>query len=370
MNRGFSCEKGRSRRVLLGTLAVGLLLLPVGEDSLEAIEPPLELEEVAPSVYAVRRKFAGSNAAVIVNDRDVVVVDSHASPAGARGTLAAIREITDKPVRYVVNTHWHTDHFVGNQAYLEAFPGQVEFISHETVRQDIAELAPEQLPIAVRYVREDLEMATRMLLMGKDEHNRPLSEEATVRLRRFVDDQSRTVNELESQPFILPDLTLKQGLTLHRGQRRIHLLFLGRGHTRGDVVVYLPQEKILIAGDLLTYPTLHVGGTSRPVEWLESLRALADLEFDVVIPGHGEVFRNPEYLELVIALLEEVVEHVRSGIDQGLKYAEIEPQVDLEDLYSQWVGDDGDRAAMFEEVREFVPDALGRAYLELTGRLD
>jgi len=246
----------------------------------------------------------------------------------------------------------------------------VEFISHETVRQDITELAPEQLPIAVRYVREDLEMATRMLLMGKDEHNRPLSEEATVRLRRFVDDQSRTVNELESQPFILPDLTLQQSLTLHRGQRRIHLLFLGRGHTRGDVVVYLPQEKILIAGDLLTYPTLHVGGTSRPVEWLESLRALADLEFDVVIPGHGEVFRNPEYLELVIALLEEVVEHVRSGIDQGLKYAEIEPQVDLEDLYSQWVGDDGDRAAMFEEVREFVPDALGRAYLELTGRLD
>ena len=361
----------RADRLRLGgPLVVGLLMCQVCSWPLAAAKPPLELKEVADGIYSVRRKFVGSNAAVIVNDRDVIIVDTHASPAAARGTLAAIREITDKPVRYVVNTHWHTDHFVGNQAYLDTFPEQVEFISHQTVREDIMELAPEQLPIAVRFVREDLEMATRMLMMGMDEHNVLLTEEQKVRLRRFIDDQGKTVNELESQRFILPDLTIQQGLTVHRGERRIQVLFLGRGHTRGDVVVYLPREKTVIAGDLLTHPTLHVGSSSRPVEWLDSLRALDKLEFEVLVPGHGEVVRDRQYLELIIALLEQVVEHVQTGIDEGLKFAEIEPRMSVEEVYGQWVGDDRERGAVFEEAREFVPDAVGRAYLELTGRLD
>jgi len=351
-------------------LAIGLVMSQIGSSPLGATAAPLELEEVADGIYCVRREFVGANAAVILTDRDVMVVDAHASPAGARGTLAAIREITDKPVRYVVNTHWHTDHIMGNRAYLEAFPEQVEFISHETVREDIAELAPEQRPIAVRFVREDLEAASRMLMMGRDEHGVALSEEEKNRLLRFVDDQGKTVNALESQPFVVPDLTLQSGLTLHRGGRVIQVLFLGRGHTRGDVVVYLPRQKTVIAGDLLTYPTLHVGSSSRPVEWLASLRALAALEFEILIPGHGEVVHDREYLELIIALLEQVVEHVQTGLDEGLKFAEIEPRLSLEEVWGQWVGDDRDRANIFEEAREFVPEALGRVYLELTGKLD
>lgn len=347
-----------------------LTLFPVHGFGAEATEPPLQLEEVVDGVYSVRRKFVGSNAAVIINDRDVVVVDTHASPAGARGTLAAIREITDKPVRYVVNTHWHTDHFVGNRAYLDAFPGQVEFISHETVRQDIADLAPEQLPIAVRYIREDVEMATRMLLTGEDENEQPLEPAQLERLRRFVDDQSRTLEELDPEIFVVPDMTIEQGLTLHRGERQIQVLYLGRGHTRGDLVVYLPEQRTLITGDLLTHPMLHVGGTSRPVEWLASLKALAALDADTYIPGHGEVVRGREYPELVIEILGAVVEHVQDGLDRDLKFAEIEPSMSLEDLYAQWVGDDRERGAMFEAAQGFVPDALGRTYLELTGRLD
>lgn len=359
--------RGRWR---VGLVSLGSLLLQGQWDGVQAVEPPLEVEEVVDGVYSIRRKFVGSNAALIINDRDVVVVDTHASPAAARGTLAILREITDKPVRYVVNTHWHTDHIVGNQAYFDAFSGQVEFVSHGTVRQDIEALAPEQLPIAVRYIREDLEMATRMLLTGLDENERPLQDDQMARLRRFVDDQGKTVGDLASQAFIVPDMTVEQGLTLHRGQRQIQILYLGRGHTRGDLVVYLPREKTVIAGDLLTHPTLHVGGSSRPVEWLASLRALERLDFEVILPGHGEVVRDRRYLEVIIALLEEVVDQVRAGIDQGLDFAEIEPGVSLEDVYGQWVGDDRERATIYEAAREFVPDALSFTYMELTGRLD
>lgn len=198
----------------------------------------------------------------------------------------------------------------------------------------------------------------------------PLTTQQQERLRRFVDDQGRTIGNLETQSFVLPDLTVAHGLTLHRGQREIQVLFLGRGHTRGDVVVYLPQDRTVITGDLLTHPTLHVGGSSRPVEWLDSLGALQELDFDIAIPGHGEVIRGRDYLDLMVVLLDEVVTQVRDGLEQGLKHVEIEPRVSLEDARSHWVGDDRERANTFEAAREFVPDAIGRAYLELTGRLD
>ena len=246
----------------------------------------------------------------------------------------------------------------------------MDFISHETVPEDIVELAPEQLPIAVRYVREDLEMAADMLMNGRDEHDRPLTELQMRRLERFADDQGRTIGELTPEAFVLPNLTLRQAMTLHQGEQEIRILFLGRGHTRGDLVVHLSREKTVITGDLLTHPTLHVGGSSRPVEWLESLKALNGLDFDRVIPGHGPVIRGRQYLELIISMLEEVVDQVRAGIDRGQKHAEIESQISLEDTWAQWVGDDRERARIFEEAKKFVPDAVGRAYLELTGRLD
>ena len=205
---------------------------------------------------------------------------------------------------------------------------------------------------------------------GTDEHHRPITPEQSDRLRRFVEDQSKSLGELESQRFILPDLTIEHGLTLHRDERQIQILFLGRGHTRGDLVVYLPRERIVVAGDLLTHPTLHIGSSSRPVEWLDSLRALDQLEFDIALPGHGAVIRNRDYLELMILLLEAVIEQVRAGLDQGLELAEIEAGIDVDQLEEEWVGDVRARAETFERARDLIPDAAGRAYLELTGRLD
>ena len=335
-----------------------------------AVEPPYEIERVGEGIYWVVRELGGANAMVIVNDRDCVVVDSHVSPAVARGTIAAIRSLTDRPVRYVVNTHWHTDHVVGNAAYLEAFPTSVEFIAHRTVREDIQNLAAAQLPAAIRYLREDLVTGDRMLAAGVDQDQRTLSDVQTERLRRFLDDQGRTIEELDASSFVLPDLAIDRELVLHRGERQIRILHLGRGHTRGDLVVYLPRERIVATGDLLTHPTLYVSRASRPVEWLESLRALAELDFAVAIPGHGTEALDRDYLELIIAVLGEVVSEVRRGVGEGRGFAEIEPRVSLAAVETDWVADDPGRREVFRAATEFVSDAVAVAYLEATGRLD
>ena len=128
---------------LLGSLMVSASLFAQGA---------VRLEPVAEGVWAVRRAYAGSNAAVIVGSEGLVVIDSHVTPAAAADTLAAIREISDAPIRFVVDTHWHTDHSVGAASYLDAYP-DAEVIAHHTVREDLTNFGPEQMEISVTSIR-------------------------------------------------------------------------------------------------------------------------------------------------------------------------------------------------------------------------
>src|SRR5215213_4852395 len=116
-----------------------LLLLPAPLLALCQNTTDFEVVKVAEGVYAaVRREPPGltvnANSVFIINDEDVVVVDTTLTPGSARETLAALRKLTDKPVRYVVNTHWHDDHLLGNVAYRDAFPA-ADFIAHENTRE-------------------------------------------------------------------------------------------------------------------------------------------------------------------------------------------------------------------------------------------
>ena len=217
-----------------------------------------EFEEVMEGVYQARgtgNVAVGSNAAVIINDDDVLLVDSHISPAAASALLDELREITDKPVRYVVNTHFHFDHAHGNQIY----PGEVEVIGHEFTRE--------------------------MLASG---------ESVGRTYQGFQEMMSAQPGYAEGQQGLVPTpptTTLSERMTLHRGGREIRLLFFGRGHTGGDIVVHLPQERALITGDLLL-PGVPFMGDGFPMDWVETLEELKGLPVDVVIPGHGSPFSD------------------------------------------------------------------------------
>lgn len=225
----------------------------------------------------------GSNAAVFVNDHDVLLVDSHVSQAAALALLRELRQITPKPVRYVVNTHFHYDHVHGNEAY----GPEVEIIGHELTRELIqggkskANVAFEG---SVRFARAQVDNLTRAADTASDGARRSeLRRQAAVWQR-----QNEAVAAVTPVP---PNLTISHRMTLIKGGREIEILFLGRGHTGGDLVVYLPGEKILATGDLLVQQAPFLGdGYLR--EWAATLEEIRKLDVEVVLPGHGEAFTD------------------------------------------------------------------------------
>jgi glyoxylase-like metal-dependent hydrolase (beta-lactamase superfamily II) len=245
-------------------------------------------QQIAPGIYSAigtGALNAGSNSAVIVNRDDVVIVDSHISPESAAAMLRELPSITDKPVRFLVNTHFHYDHTNGNQVFGPA----VDIIGHEYTRARLAD--PD-------YTHKGMLGA---LLTGMPRQVQDLGARAAAapdaaaraRLEQQAHVQSAFAASLQELNVTPPNVTIVDRLTLFRGDREIRLLYLGRGHTGGDVVVYLPKERVLCSGDLL------VNGIANLVdgyvnEWPATLDKLAALDFEDDIPGHGEPFKGKE----------------------------------------------------------------------------
>ena len=274
-----------------------------------------ELKQLAPGVYAaVRHVEAGTldgNTMFIINDADVVVVDAGVYPTSARQMIAEIRKLTSKPVRYVINTHWHGDHVMGNQAYREAFPG-VEIVSHPATRgQFILNLPLEKL---VPAYRAEIANIQKKLDSGKDSDGKPLTAARRKHIELAKSDFEFWIKDANAIP--LPTMTLADSLVLHRGDRTIEVKCLGKGHTDGDLVVYLPKERIVATGDLVVHP-IPFGGSQYLREWPATLRALKRLNAATIVPGHGEIQSGWTYVDRQIALFESTWEQVKKAVDAG-----------------------------------------------------
>ncbi|HEX6176710.1 MAG TPA: MBL fold metallo-hydrolase [Thermoanaerobaculia bacterium] len=261
------------------------------------------------------------NSTVIVNDRDVVIVDDHVSPAAAWVLLEEIKAITDKPVTTVVNTHFHFDHAHGNQIFA---PG-VQIIGHEFTRRALLD-DPLSQPLYQRsYNFKTVEGRI------EDLRKRIASEENAAARDKLRTQLTSLENDFASQKELRPtppNVTLTTEMTLFRGDREIQIRYLGRGHTAGDVVVYLPREKVVITGDLLTASTSNMSD-SYPVEWAATLEQLKKLDFDTVIPGHGEAFTDKAKIDYFATYLRDVWSTVSELKKQGVSAEEASKRADL-----------------------------------------
>jgi cyclase len=279
-----------------------LVLVALGGLAFHAQTPSsaaYRFQQIAPGIYSAigtGTVNVGSNSAVIVNRDDVLIVDSHISPESARVMLQELKTITDKPVRFLVNTHFHYDHTNGNQLFV---PG-VEIIGHEFTRRKLTG------DVLQKGMFADL---LRGLPRQLDDLKSRAAGEQDAAAKARLDQQLRvqtafaaSLNDLKVTP---PTVTLDDRMTLFRGDREIRLLYLGRGHTGGDVVVYLPKERVLCSGDLL------VNGIANLIdgyvnEWPDALEKLRALDFDDVIPGHGEPFKGKERIDWFQAYLRDL----------------------------------------------------------------
>jgi cyclase len=322
---------------------------------------PAELQQVAPGVYAALQPFADrfndSNSAIIVGPDSVIVVDTQTTLTATRGIVEQIRKITHKPVRFVINTHWHGDHVQGNQVYREAFPG-VQFIAQANTREDMEKRATAELKESVANLPAQIDRYKQMLATGKTPNGAPLTDDQKKLVRMRIDLFSGQLPDLRQTQIVLPDITFDQSMTLNQGARQVRLIHFA-GHTRGDTVVYLPSEKILITGDSLD--DMPFTGDGSPADLVATLRELDKLDFDSVIPGHGAIERGHDHLRLVAQLFESVVSQVQSSVASGMSLEDTKKKVNVEQFRQPITNGEEHANRAFDG---FVPAAIERAYLE------
>lgn len=314
-----------------------------------------EMVRLAEGVYLARRTepaglTVNANSVFIINEEDVFVVDATLTPGTAKEELAALRKLTDKPVRYVVNTHWHDDHILGNQTYREAFP-QADFIAHEKTREYLPTtgLNNRRMAMSPGGYPGFIGALKRRLEKGESVFGGPLDEEERAVLRSDIQIAERYMAENPTAAVVLPTVTLRERLTLHRGARRIDIIYLGRGHTSGDIVVHLPVEGIVIAGDLVIHPVPYVGNPqSHPGDWGETLEKLLALKHTMIVPGHGPVLRDDAYVRLMSRLFASLKQQVAASVARGETIEQVRKSVNLDEYRKLFVGDSRVRRDIFD----------------------
>jgi cyclase len=335
----------------------------------DARNPPdnFDVQKLADGVYAVVRReppglMVDANNVFVVGDEDVIVVDANGSATHTREVLAALRKITSKPVRYVIDTHWHDDHVMGDRVYRDAFPG-VEFVGHARTREYMPATGAKNHAGMMEQAPRFADTLRDALAKGKDLRGEPLDAEERASYTSDVSLIDQYVADAPGTPLVLPTLTVEDRLTLYRGDRAVEIWHAGSGHTAGDLVVYLPKERILVAGDLVVWPVPLIGGDQSHVgEWAATLDALRALDPAVVVPGHGQVLHDAAYLELMSRFLASAKRQTDAAIARGETVEQARKSVDLEEFRRPFAGDSRVRSFLFDVYA--VSPAVAAVYRE------
>ena len=279
--------------------------------------------ELADGLYAYTAE-GDPNSGIVIGDDSVMVLDTQATPIMARKVIEKIRTVTDKPIEYMLVSHYHAVRVLGASAY-----GAEQIIASQDTYDLIVERG---------------------------------NEDFKSELERFP----RLFNGVESVPGLTwPTITFKGEMTVWMGKREVKLMQLGRGHSKGDTVIWLPQEKVLFSGDLVEYGATPYTGDAYLNDWPQTLERLAELEPVALVPGRGDALTTPqsclEAIEGTKSFLHDMFESVKQGRKAGKSLKEVYAQTyhRLKPDYGHWV--------IFDHC---LPFDVSRAFDEAGGTVD
>jgi len=264
-------------------------------------EKTVSFDKLAEGVYAYTAE-GDPNTGIIIGDDGVMVIDTQATPDMAQDVIRRIREVTDKPIKYVVLSHYHAVRVMGASAY--------------NADHIIASQATYDLIVERGQFDFDSEVG------------------------RFP----RLFQGVESVPGLTwPSITFESSMTLWMGKRRVELMHVGRGHTKGDIVVWLPEEKVLFSGDLVEFGATPYTGDAYLSDWPQTLANVRALGAEKLVPGRGDALTTPETVEAAISgtqdFLTQMFESVKKGRAAGKELNEIytETYQVLQPQFGDWV---------------------------------
>lgn len=310
-----------------------------------------------------------SNTMVIIGKHSVMVVDPGYLPSVAAKDIGAIRKLTSKPVRYVVNSHYHNDHTNANTVYADSFPGLSIIALSQTKR--LQEMNAEQFERAIEEMKET-SAAYEKSKTATDKKN----QSKTDSLKKVIDEDPWFDEQWNSYRYTAANLYFEKQMDIDLGGGMIVQLFdLGRGNTIGDIVTFIPSVKVVSSGDLVVRPIPYCY-LGYPSEWVKTLKKLKELSPKYIMPGHGDLLTNFEYIDDLIEIISLVVYEVDQQISMdghtsrfpkiqaGIK--KVETRINWEPYRKKFAGDN-------KELRDFFDDSvigglIRAAFAELEAR--
>ncbi len=289
-----------------------LLWTPV----LAAGDELFEIKPVVPGVYAAIAKPAykvNCNAMIVELDDGMLVVDTHSKPSAARALIAQIKTLTDKPVKFVVDSHFHWDHYQGNEAYPSSWPAGLEIISSQATRESIERRGIPRVKHEILSMPVEIEKLKVDLAKTGDGKQKAEIQETLRQAEAYF-------SELKQMQVTLPTLTFDHSLILHRKSRTVEILWFGKAHTDGDVFVYLPKEKVIATGDALQGWMPYMGD-GYPYDWIKTLERAERLDFDYAVGGHGDVLRGKGTFDLWREYLTDLLTETEAAYGEGQSMA-------------------------------------------------
>ena len=350
---------------LLSFVAVGLAA---------AAEPyPFSFEtvKVAEGVYAFietpGKAIVSGNTTVVIGDDAVLVVDTGHHPELSRRMTEEIRRLTPKPVKYIVNTHWHNDHVSGNAVFAEAFP-DARFVAQSFTADALdTQVRPYYGKPCEELGRNQSKSLREFLEKGLGEDGKPLPEDRRERIKAVLRQADVAMQECLEFRYRGVDLAFGERLTVRLGHRNVELLWLGRANTAGDAVIYVPDAKVAAVGDIIVHP-FPFATQSYISEWAAVLRKIEAMDTVAIVPGHGPVMRDKRYLADLAELMESITAQVRAAYKPGMTLDEVRAKVDLDTFRTRIAGGNAFIEANFNNM--VARSAVARAVQEAEGKLE
>jgi cyclase len=280
------------------------------------------IEKVADGVFAALAKpqaLTNSNAAIFVLDRDVLVVDAHSKPSASAALLAQIKkEVTDKPVRYLANSHFHWDHTQGDITYKKA-DAEIEIIASNATKQLMMTLQRDRL-------KESLDTVPGLIDAVRSRQSRA----TTAQEREWCEDQLRQLRayqeEMKDYPLELPTLTFDKTHVIKDRSGELQLAFNGKAHTAGDIQVFSPSKKVVASGDAIIgfLPNLNDGF---PRLWPKTIDSVGAWKFDHLIAGHGPVQHGRARMAQFRNYIEDLTARIERAKKAGTPLAELQKTI-------------------------------------------
>src|SRR6186713_1457313 len=285
-------------------------------------EKTISFDKLSENAYAYTAE-GDPNTGIIIGDDAVLVADTQATPAMAQDVVRRIREVTDKPIKYVVLTHYHAVRVLGASGFN---PQQI------IASQDTYDLIVE---------RGEQDKASE--------------------IARFP----RLFRDVESVPpgMTWPTITFSGKLTLWLGKLEVQLLQLGRGHTKGDTVVWLPQDRVLLSGDLVEFDATPYAGDAYFKDWPQTLENLAALKPLALVPGRGPALLGEPQVAAGLKATGDFIAGVAAGLDLNAVYKDTFTR--LKPKYGHWVIFDHcmpfDVTRCYDEVTQYTDPRIWTA---------